>query len=132
MSPFDITNGEPTFMKKTIPGLSLAALTAAALLSIPAAQAQQGPPPGYGPDYGHEVWSQAPAEVQGVEAQGFHDGIAGARKDYENHRRPDVENREEYRHPDVPHHDREAYRHGYRRGYETGVEHLMRGYPHSY
>jgi len=133
MSPFDMTNGEPTIMKKTIPGLSLAALTAATLLSIPAAQAQQGPPPpGYGPDYGHEVWSQAPAEVQGIEAQGFHDGIAGARKDYENHRKPDVENREEYRHPDVPHHDREAYRHGYRRGYETGVEHLMRGYPHSY
>jgi hypothetical protein len=32
----------------------------------------------------------------------------------------------------VGHHDREAYRHGFRRGYETGVEHLMRGYPHSY
>ncbi len=120
-------------MKKTISGLSLAALTAAALLSIPAARAQQGPPPpGYGPDYGHEPWANVPAEVQGIEARGFHDGIEGARKDYENHRRPDVENREEYRHPPVGHHDREAYRHGFRRGYETGVEHLMRGYTHSY
>jgi ribosome modulation factor len=72
------------------------------------------------------------AEVQGVHAQGFHDGIEGARKDYENHRQPSVENREEFRHPPVSHHDREAYRDGFRRGYETGVEHLMRGYPHSY
>jgi hypothetical protein len=120
-------------MKKTIPGLSLAAFAAAALLSIPAAQAQQGPPPpGYGPEYGHEVWASPPAEVQGVQSQGFHDGIEGARKDYENHRQPNVENRDEFRHPPVSHHDREAYRQGFRRGYETGVEHLMRGYPHSY
>jgi len=120
-------------MKKTIPGLSLAAFATAVLLSVPAVQAQQGPPPPvYGPDYGHEVWAAPPAEVQGMEAQGFHDGIEGARKDYENHRPPSVENREEYRHPPVSHHDREAYRHGFRRGYETGVDHLMRAYPHSY
>jgi len=118
-------------MKKTIPGLSIAALTAAALLSVPVIQAQQGPPPPP-PDYGHEVWTNPPAEIQGVEAQGFHDGIEGARKDYENHRPPNVENRDEFRHPPVPHYDREAYRHGFRRGYEVGVEHLMRGYPHSY
>src|ERR1700752_3247607 len=106
-------------MKKTISGLSLAAFATAVLLSVPAAQAQypqQGPPP---PDYGHEVWAAPPAEIQGVESQGFHDGIEGARKDYENHRQPSVENREEYRHPPVPHHDREAYRHGFRHGYET-------------
>jgi hypothetical protein len=120
-------------MKKSIPGLSLAVLVAATLLSIPAVQAQQGPPPpNYGPEYGHEVWAAPPAEVQGVEAQGFHDGIEGARKDYENHRQPNVENLDEFRHPSVPHHDREAYRQGFRRGYETGVEHLMHGYPHSY
>ncbi|QNI33308.1 hypothetical protein H7849_04935 [Alloacidobacterium dinghuense] len=119
-------------MKKIIPGLSLAAFATAVLLSVPAANAQypqQGPPP---PDYGHEVWAAPPAEVQGVHAQGFHDGVEGARKDYENHRQPSVENREEFRHPPVPHHDREAYRDGFRRGYQTGVEHLMRGYPHSY
>ena len=118
-------------MKKTIPGLSLAAIAAAALMSIPAqGQYAQNPPPP--PDYVHEVWAAPPAEVQGVHAQGFHDGIEGARKDYENHRQPSVENREEFRHPPVSHHDREAYRDGFRRGYETGVEHLMRGYPHSY
>lgn len=119
-------------MKKTISGLSLASLAAAALLSIPVYAQQGPPPPGYGPDYGHEGWAVPPAELQGVESQGFHDGIEGARRDYENHRPPNVENRDEFRHPPVPHHDREAYRHGFRRGYEVGVEHLMRGYPHSY
>ena len=122
-------------MKKIIPGLSLAAFMAAAAFSIPAAQAQYAPPPpppGYGPGYGHEPWAAPPAELQGVESQGFHDGIEGARRDYENHREPNVENRDEYRHPSVPHHDREAYREGFRRGYRVGVEHLMHGYHHSY
>jgi hypothetical protein len=109
-------------MKKTIPGLSLAAFATVVFLSVPAVQAQQGPPPPvYGPDYGHEVWANPPAEIQGVESQGFHDGIEGARKDYENHREPSVENREEYRHPSVPHHDREAYRHGYRRDMRSAL-----------
>lgn len=118
--------------KKIIPSLSLAAFLAATVLSIPTAQAQYAPAPPPPPGYGHEPWANAPAELQGVEAQGFHDGIEGARKDYENHRPPNVENRDEFRHPSVPHHDREAYRQGFRRGYRVGVEHLMRGYPHSY
>ncbi len=120
-------------IKKIAPGLALTALIAATSFSIPAIYAQQGPPPpGYGPDYGHEPWATPPAELQGVQAQGFHDGIEGARKDYQNHRPPNVENRDEYRHPSVPRHDREAYRQGFRHGYRVGVEHLMRGYPHSY
>lgn len=121
-------------MKKFVPGLSLAALTAAALFSVSAANAQyapQGPPPPP-PDYGHEVWAAPPAELQGVESQGFHDGIEGARRDYENHRPPSVENRDEFRHPNVPHRDRGAYRRGFRRGYDVGVQHLMRGYSRPY
>jgi hypothetical protein len=35
-----------------------------------------------------------------------------------------VRNREEFRHPSVPHRDREAYRRGFERGYQVGVEHL--------
>jgi hypothetical protein len=60
-----------------------------------------------------------------VERQGFHDGIEGARKDAENHRPPNVRNRDEYRRPDVPRRDRRAYREGFRRGYRVGVEHMM-------
>jgi len=132
-SPLDRKKTENPRMKKIIPSLSLAALAAATLLSIPAVQAQQGPPPpGYGPDYGHEVWAAPPAELQGIQSQGFHDGIEGARKDAENHRPPSVENRDEYRHPPVHSRDKGAYREGFRRGYQVGVEHLMRGGPRPY
>ena len=84
-------------MKNTIKGTLMAGLLGAALFSVPGARAlQQGPPPpGYGPDYGHEPWASVPPDIQGAESQGFHDGIAGARKDYENHRPPSVENRDE-------------------------------------
>ena len=36
---------------------------------------------------------------QEIQRQGFRDGIEGARKDSDNHRRPNVNNRDEYRHP---------------------------------
>ena len=71
-------------------------------------------------------WDQPPGEFREVQRKGFHDGVEGARKDAENHRRPSVENRDEYRHPDVPRGDRHDYREAFRRGYEAGVAHLMR------
>lgn len=70
-------------------------------------------------------WDAAPNEFDEIHRQGFRDGIEGARKDFDNHRRPDVENREEYRHPHLPPEEREAYRDGFRRGYQAGVDHLM-------
>ena len=73
------------------------------------------------------AWDAPPNEFDALRRQGFHDGIEGARRDYENHRRPDVDNREEYRHPHLPPEQREAYREGFRRGYHEGVEHLMHG-----
>ena len=72
-------------------------------------------------------WDAPPPELDEVSRRGFHEGIEGARKDYDNHRRPDVNNREEFRHPHVPERDREAYRHGFERGYQVGVDHLYRG-----
>lgn len=78
----------------------------------------QGPPPGYG-------WDTPPQELNEIQRQGFHDGIEGARRDFENHRPPDVENRDEFRHPHVPPDVREAYRDGFRRGYRRAMEHLM-------
>ena len=73
-------------------------------------------------------WDAVPDEFDALRRQGFHDGIEGARRDYENHRRPDVDNREEYRHPHLPVEQREAYREGFRRGYRVGINHLMGGY----
>jgi hypothetical protein len=108
-------------MKKIISGLSIALLVGATALAVPPAHAwQYGPPP-------PGAWDQPPAEWQGARSQGFHDGIEGARKDAENHRPPNVNNREEYRHPPVSHEDRAAYREGFRRGYQVGVDHLMQG-----
>jgi hypothetical protein len=70
-------------------------------------------------------WNLPPQEFRDIQRQGYHDGIEGARKDYDNHRRPDVNNRDEYRHPHVPEIARADYREGFRRGYETAMDHLM-------
>jgi len=70
-------------------------------------------------------WDTPPREFRDIQRQGFHDGIEGARRDFDHHRRPDVNNREEYRHPHVDRAAREDYREGYRRGYEVAMRHLM-------
>jgi hypothetical protein len=80
-------------------------------------------------DHDRGGWDAPPGEYRDVQRKGFHDGLEGARKDFENHRRPNVENRDEYRHPDVSHEDRRAYRDAFRRGYEAGVSHWMNGGP---
>jgi hypothetical protein len=91
----------------------------AAPLPAPGAGIAQGP-----------GWDQPPGEYREIQKKGFHDGVEGARKDAENHRPPSVENRDEYKHPDVPHRDRHDYREAFRHGYQAGVEHLMGDHPH--
>jgi hypothetical protein len=76
-------------------------------------------------------WDAFPTEFNETQQHGFHDGIEGARHDYENHRPPDVNNREEFRHPRLPPELREAYRQGFRRGYDRAMAHLM-GQPFRY
>jgi hypothetical protein len=83
------------------------------------------PAAGYG--QGPGGWDTPPQEFRDIQRQGYHDGIEGARKDFDNHRRPDVNNRDEYRHPHVPANARDDYREGFRRGYEAGVAHLSGG-----
>ena len=79
---------------------------------------------GYGQAGGWDVPSH---EFRDIQRQGYHDGIEGARKDYDNHRRPDVNNRDEYRHPHVPSSARADYREGFRRGYDNAMSHLANG-----
>lgn len=112
-------------MMLTAPALALALLTGAA----GTASAQYGPPPPQQQGYQGGGWDQAPQEFQDVQRQGFHDGIEGARRDFENHRRPNVNNRDEYRHPRFGGPDRRAYRQGFRRGYDVGVQHMTQGGP---
>jgi len=101
-------------------GMTLGTLVANAEGALPAGY--------YGNAGGQEPWSEPPGDYRDdVARKGFHDGIEGARKDAENHRQPNVNNREEYRHPEVSGRDRRTYRDAFRRGYETGVQHLMNG-----
>lgn len=97
-----------------------------------------GPEPGYGappppppPPAARGDWDTVPNEFNDAQRRGFHDGIEGARHDFDNHRRPDVNNRDEYRHPNLPGGLREAYRDGFRRGYDRGWAHLT-GQPWRY
>jgi hypothetical protein len=101
----------------------LAGMISSAGISV--AQNYYGPPPPP-PGYGHyDRWDEAPAEFREVQRRGFSDGVEGARKDFQNHRRPDVENRDEYRNPKfIAPPDRHDYREGFRRGYDVGVQHI--------
>ncbi len=103
------------------------------LLGTASAYAQyapQGPPPPPPPGYQGGGWDAPPQEFQDeIRREGFHDGIEGARKDYENHRPPNVNNRDEFRHPHVARPDRHAYREGFRRGYDLAVSHYVGGGP---
>ena len=99
-------------------------LSSTAALSAQYAQPQGPPPPGYG---GHAGWDAPPSEYNDVARHGFQDGMEGARKDYENHRAPNVNNRDEYRHPNVQKDLRQDYRMGFERGYDAEVHHMMGG-----
>jgi opacity protein-like surface antigen len=57
--------------------------------------------------------------------RGFQDGMEGAMHDFDNHRRPDPDNRDEFRNPPVPYPMQEAYRNGFRRGYNVAMKGLM-------
>jgi ribosome modulation factor len=96
-----------------------------ATFGVSGAKAQEGPPP---PGYYNQPWTRVPDDYRSDMARrGYHDGIEGARKDFENHRQPNVNNREEYRHPDVPHGARHEYREAFQRGYQRGVENIYQG-----
>jgi hypothetical protein len=90
--------------------------------------AQGPPPPGYGDrgPGGPGGWDAPPSNFsRDIQRQGFHDGIEGARKDFGNHRRPNVNNRDEYRNYRGP--ERRNYREAFAQGYRVGVQHLMGG-----
>ena len=83
-----------------------------------AQQFYEPPPVAYGQHEAEEAWEQ----------RGFYDGMEGAQRDFGNHRRPDVNNREEYRNPDdIRGWARHEYREGFRRGYYLGVRQIYGG-----
>ncbi len=63
-------------------------------------------------------WDAPPSEfAQDVQRQGWRDGLDGARKDAENHRPPNVMNRDEFRNYRGP--GRRLYRAAFQRGYNA-------------
>ncbi|GAC1423091.1 MAG: hypothetical protein NVSMB62_19320 [Acidobacteriaceae bacterium] len=69
-------------------------------------------------------YDRADAE-EAMEQRGYYDGIQGAERDFTNHRRPNVNNRDEYRDPDsVPRWAQQEYREGFRRGYNVRVQQI--------
>lgn len=105
-------------------GLTIAAM-ALFMASTTGAMVGQyyGPPPArYAQESG---WDQVPPEFRAAQQRGFHDGIEGAKKDFKNHRQPNVLNRDEYRDPHfISPPDRQDYRMGFRRGYDVAVRHI--------
>jgi hypothetical protein len=98
---------------------------ATALLSLSLfagiASAQYGPPPPP-PQAG---WEAPPPQFAAARQRGYQDGIVGARKDFDNHRPPNVNNRDEFRNPHfIPPPDRHDYRVGFRQGYQVAVQHI--------
>ncbi len=102
----------------------ISALSLAMLAGTGDALAQSyGPPLQQG--YAQGGWDVPPPEFQEAMRRGFHDGVEGARKDFENHRPPNVRNRDEFRNPHfIAPPDRHDYREGFRRGYAVAVSHI--------
>jgi hypothetical protein len=100
------------------------------MIAAPAALFAQGPPPPQGYGYGQGPggpggpggWDAPPREfTRDIQRQGFRDGMYGAQKDFENHRRPTVMNRDEYRNYRGP--ERRFYQAAFQRGYNAWWNH---------
>jgi hypothetical protein len=115
-------------MKGLISHLTIAAVAAAALTAVPAARALQYPQyqqqRGYHDDQQRDWQEGMPPHLQEVMQEGFREGVRGAHKDAENHRSWNVNNRDEYRHPNYEGLEREAYRCSFRLGYRFAVERM--------
>ncbi len=109
-------------IRLTAPTLALLLVVAVSGAARATGAPHAAPTPALGQDR-DRGWDMPPGELNETQRRGFHDGIEGARKDFENHRRANVENRDEFRNPELPRELREIYRDGFRRGYAVGVSH---------
>jgi len=95
--------------------------------------AQDRPQQGYGqdhPDHDRGGWDAPPQEFRDIQRRGFHDGVEAGRHDFESHRPPNVERRQEFRRPPVPPPARDEYREGFRRGYDSAFRHFREDRDH--
>ena len=105
--------------------VAIAVLTAGLFVPATALLAQGPPPPGYY-QQGPGGWDAPPSEfTRDIQRRAFGDGINGARHDAENHRPPNVMNRDEYRNYRGP--ERRVYRQAFERGYRAFWDHAGAG-----
>jgi len=98
-----------------------AVLLGAGMIAAPVAVLAQGPG-AYGRPGQPRGWDAPPREyTRAIQQKGFRDGMYGAQKDFENHRRPTVMNRDEYRNYRGP--DVRGYRQAFQRGYNAWWQH---------
>lgn len=121
-----------------------AVVLGAGLFLVPAVTIAQGPPPGAGygqggygqggPGYGQRPggpggpggWDAPPSDyTRDIQRNGFRDGMQGAQRDFDNRRRPNVNNRDEYRNYRGP--ERRVYRQAFDRGYRAWWDHSRMG-----
>jgi len=104
----------------------LSTLMAIVLMGSPTRALAQGPPSPQGYRQGFDGWDAAPnGFTRDIQQQGYRDGVDGARKDYGNHRRPNVNNRDEFRNYGGP--ERRVYRAAFFHGYRVGAAHYYGG-----
>lgn len=102
--------------KSTLLALAAAALLTAGVtpLSVPQAHAQ------ISVQFG---WQQPPQEYSPAQRDGFHKGIEDAHHDIQAGRPPDPRRHDDFRHPNVPPDQRDAYRHAFWHGYQSAYQH---------
>ena len=115
--------------------LAIAVLAAGIFVPATALLAQGPPPPGYGQGPGGPGgpggWDAPPSGfTRDIQRTAFRDGINGGQRDAENHRPPNVMNRDEYRNYRGP--ERRVYRQAFERGYRAFWDHAGRGGPRPY
>ena len=108
-------------MKKRV-GICMTGVLATFVTPLTLTAAPQVAPAPVG--YVQDNWDVPPAEFDEMTRHGFHDGVEAARADFKDHKEPDVNRHETYRHPSVSDRDKEAFRRGFQRGYEVATEHL--------
>ena len=110
----------------TVPALALF-LGAAGLVTARVSGAPQQEPPPHSVSQPSEAWEAPPGEFNEMQRQAFHDGLECARKDVDQHRKPNVEKCDDYHHPHVSHDQLDDYRECFGRGYDRAITHLMHG-----
>jgi len=103
---------------------SLSGCAAFVLLSAPRTHAFSSSPLASGLAQDRGDWDRPDDAWDDIQRRGFHDGVEAARDDFANGRRPDADDRPEYRHPRVPGRIRQVYRDSFLRGYNVAMSHI--------